>query len=585
MRSALRVLIRRRLRTPDGRGWLPDERLIVFTEFKTTLDYLVRRLREDFPGDAAVLQLFGAGDMDERERDAVKAAFNDPAAPVRILVATDAASEGLNLQTSARLLLHYDVPWNPARLEQRNGRIDRYGQARDVTVFHFSSDDDADLAFLAFIVLKVHQIREDLGATGEVLDAAVQRRLIENIADADVRRDLELGLDAARRVAAIPRDSSARSAAIGAQELGRQIEALRQELDLDPETLRTTLSAALCHSAPPPRLEPDHRPNYWRLVQPVPAGWRDVVDDSLRVATHAGAALGALPAIAFDAAACVENVAGRLIFRPPNDVALLHLWHPVVQQVLQHFARRRFPGTTASASRWTVTVDPQLPAGVDAWILLTLEEIGVNELRETLHHWLRTLVIPVSARHLAPPIAHRPASALRLPAAIPPSAALAGRAQLLWADVETDLRNLVVSETARLTERLRSQLTTDRGEAEHREEDRFRSRQGELSALITTTRIERLEHEINFIRSEQSQLHLLDPDNYLARLQDSAEAKQGELVRLRGHIEGLREQLQRERDRVLNQLIPRRYSLRGEAQCLPVAAEIRFRSDSGEVRR
>ena len=70
--------------------------------------------------------------MDEPERDTIKRAFNDPADPVRVLVATDAASEGLNLQATARYLLHYDIPWNPSRLEQRNGRLDRHGQARDV---------------------------------------------------------------------------------------------------------------------------------------------------------------------------------------------------------------------------------------------------------------------------------------------------------------------------------------------------------------------------------------------------------------------------------------------------------------------
>ena len=65
--------------------------------------------------------------MGATERESVKDAFNDPGARVRILVATDAASEGLNLHRTARYLLHYDCPWNPSRLEQRNGRLDRYG--------------------------------------------------------------------------------------------------------------------------------------------------------------------------------------------------------------------------------------------------------------------------------------------------------------------------------------------------------------------------------------------------------------------------------------------------------------------------
>ena len=165
-------LIDRRLRTGDH--FRDDERLIVFTEYKTTLDYLARRLRQRYPADR-VLTLFGAGGpdgMNELDRENVKAAFNSPASPVRILVATDAASEGLNLHRTARYLLHFDCPWNPSRLEQRNGRLDRYGQSRDVTVFHFMSDTDQDVRFLAHVVHKADEIREDLGSANEVFDRA-----------------------------------------------------------------------------------------------------------------------------------------------------------------------------------------------------------------------------------------------------------------------------------------------------------------------------------------------------------------------------------------------------------------------------
>src|SRR5690606_7938778 len=119
----------------------------------------------------------------------IKDAFNDPAAPVRVLLATDAASEGLNLQETARLLLHFEIPWNPSRLEQRNGRLDRHGQARDVTVYHFTSDDDADLRFLRRVVGKVEQIREDLGAVGELFDAAFARRFVD-LEDGDTVTDM-----------------------------------------------------------------------------------------------------------------------------------------------------------------------------------------------------------------------------------------------------------------------------------------------------------------------------------------------------------------------------------------------------------
>lgn len=99
----LQELIGKELRNAEQ--WKSDERLIVFTEYKTTLDYLVNRLQAEYGAEAgSICQLYGG--MNDDEREAVKRAFNDPDSSVRILVATDAASEGLNLQHTARLLMH-----------------------------------------------------------------------------------------------------------------------------------------------------------------------------------------------------------------------------------------------------------------------------------------------------------------------------------------------------------------------------------------------------------------------------------------------------------------------------------------------
>lgn len=581
--DALRDLVSRLLRTPDGRAWRDGERLVVFTEYKTTLDALVHRLRADFPDDGAIVQLYGSGDMDETEKEAVKAAFNDPASAVRILIATDAASEGLNLQRTARYLHHYDVPWNPSRLEQRNGRIDRYGQSRDVTVSHFISDDDADLAFMAFIAAKVHQIRHDLGATGEVIDAAVQRRLIQAVSDTDLRLELERDLARLAGATEMPHDATARSGELrSGSALGEQLAALRRELDLSGDTLRATVESGLGHHAPPPRLLPDGRPGFWRLAQPIPGPWRDVVDEHLRIATIAGAALGALPAVAFDPTACVVEIAGRPLFRPPADSALLHLWHPVVRHTLQHFSRRRFPGISASATRWCVTHSDLLPADTDAWVLVTVEELGVNELRETFRHWVRTLVFPITSGRLGSALPHAEAATLAPAQAPAPLAPALNRARDLWLEIEDDLRAQLDQRTSHLTQLLATTLGSELADARERERSRFQSRNAELSELITERRLEKLERELELIRAEEGSL-LFDPDGYIARLRLSAEDKQIELARLRSHIEELRAQLARERDRVLQQLLPRRHALRGEAQCLPVTIEIRLRRQEGSA--
>jgi hypothetical protein len=143
-------------------------------------------------------------------------------------------------------------------------------------------------------------------------------------------------------------------------------------------------------------------------------------------------------------------------------------------------------------------------------------------------------------------------------------------------DVEDEVRVQLAGHATALTKRLSAQLDTEQAAAKDREQERFRSRQAELSKLITESRLERLERDLDQLREEEGSL-LFDPDGYAARLRVSAEQKQVELGRIRRHTEDLREQLSKERERTLMQLIPRRYALRGEAQCLPVSVEIRLR--------
>ena len=106
-----------------------DRRLIVFTEYADTKRYLAAILRAAFDGtaDGELRLMEFHGGMSDRQREEVQRAFNGPPAqyPVRILLATDAAREGVNLQGYCADIFHFDVPWNPARLEQRNGRVDR----------------------------------------------------------------------------------------------------------------------------------------------------------------------------------------------------------------------------------------------------------------------------------------------------------------------------------------------------------------------------------------------------------------------------------------------------------------------------
>ena len=111
------------------------------------------------------------------------------------------------------------------------------------------------------------------------------------------------------------------------------------------------------------------------------------------------------PRAVFDPKHFVQMLSGRPVFRPAKDTALLHLGHPLFRHALGLFARARFPGghQGVSASRWTVRVG-NIPLGFDALLLLTIEELAVNELREPFHHWVRTVRLPIRSGALGEPL-------------------------------------------------------------------------------------------------------------------------------------------------------------------------------------
>ncbi len=566
--ATLCKLIDERLR--DAGGWRDDERLVVFTEYKTTLDYLLARLRRHYrKHDDRFLTLFGG--MADPEREAIKDAFNDPAATVRVLIATDAASEGLNLQSTARYLLHYDCPWNPSRLEQRNGRLDRHGQARDVHVFHFASERDADLKFLAYLIGKVDQIREDLGATGELFDEATHRRLVQGDELANVQQSLDRQISRVRGEATVEADNSAGPAA-GEERIAERLDALAAEIDYDPETARRTLDTALSiHAGRPQVGEPDALDRF-QLLDPSLPGWKDVVDETVRRRT-AARGLGPIPRLTFSGRAFMVAVGRREVFRPRLDTLMLHLAHPLMRKATGTLVRRRYPGPQA-VSRWCVRTGA-VPAGAQALVLLHLEEIGVNDLRETFHHWTATVAMPVARQAIGAPLPHLPARQLADAHPCQDSAGVAAARDLLDA-IEPDLQEFVKSWRRQLTGRLRAELKSDGETARRQEDERYQSRQGEVSALIAENTLAKLEKDVARLKAERRQGMLFDNDSYMDRLDRDIQIKQEELERRRTHYEEVREQLSRERERIMNHVLPRRYALKGAAQVFPVALEIRF---------
>jgi superfamily II DNA or RNA helicase len=565
--NALRALIERLLL--QNEKWRDDERLVVFTEYKTTLDYLVRRLRECFDPER-ILMLYGG--MDDSEREAIKQQFNDPASAVRLLIATDAASEGINLQHTARYLLHFDCPWNPSKLEQRNGRLDRHGQARDVVVHHFVSDDDQDLRFLAHVIGKANEIREDLGSANELFDEAAHRRLVQGESAAVVQSDLDKRVAAARGRSAFTADATTETNAEG-KAAGDELRALASELDLAPTSVKDMLETAMSIRHGRPQLAAAPADATWKILKPDLAGWCEVIDGSLRLNQGPGKR-GAVQRLAFDPGPFLDNIGGRLVFRPRPDISLIHLSHPMIQRALSALARRRFPGGQDAVSRWTVRLG-DIPTSADALILLSLEELAVNDLHESYHHWVKTLAFPVKAGNLGEPLPHKPAQSLNhsRPTQDPRNISAA---QSLLEEVDPGLKAFIAVYSEKLTTALRQNLISAYQLARKEEDERYRSRQGEISSLIVENTLAKLERDIDRLKEERRQGLLFEAADSLEAIDRSIEEKEVELERRRKHYEEVRVQLEIERGRILNYLLPLRFAMTSPAQVFPVCIEIRL---------
>ena len=164
-----------------GARW-NNRRVLIFTEYTDTKRYLLDQLGNAIAGsdgDSERIMTFHGG-MGEERRELIKAAFNaDPERhPLRILIATDAAREGVNLQNHCADLFHADVPWNPSRMEQRNGRIDRKLQRAPLVRCHyFVVHQRAEDRVLDVLVGKSKVIHEELGSLAPVVATRVDKML------------------------------------------------------------------------------------------------------------------------------------------------------------------------------------------------------------------------------------------------------------------------------------------------------------------------------------------------------------------------------------------------------------------------
>jgi hypothetical protein len=383
----LEALIREHLCPQLGKEGAPwnGERLLIFTEYADTKDWLERRVRELIAGSdqaEARIATFHGGIRDER-REAIKRSFNSPPEedPLRILIATDAAREGVNLQNHCKRLVHFDVPWNPGRMEQRNGRIDRTLQrSAQVYCHYFVLPQRPEDNVLDTVVRKTDQIRQELGCLPPVVIRKLNDLLARGInptALAATIAEIE-GLEeeeAFRRTRALL-DEELEGSRERKEELEKQVGTLERYLDRSRKWLhfstgqfRDALNTSLqltgerhgnhglgLRPRDPAQAAQDPERAIWDFpaANELPGGdavWGDVLD-ALRPPRQPGQKLWQWRQ---------DTALQPVVFRDPQEVNAdrvhLHLEHPLVTRLLNRFLMRGFQSDALSRAAVLGTTD------------------------------------------------------------------------------------------------------------------------------------------------------------------------------------------------------------------------------------
>jgi superfamily II DNA or RNA helicase len=382
-----------------GKTWT-ERHLLIFTEYEDTRRWVERLLREAVAhterAEERIAVFSGSTSADRRE--GIKRAFNTAPAddPLRILIATDAAREGLNLQRQCRDLFHLDLPWNPSRLEQRNGRIDRKLQpAKKVYCRYFIYAQRPEDRVLRRLVEKTEVIRKQLGSASPVIET----RISELLAGGIERSSADLVAAEIERIEQSEKERRARDDLEPLREadapLARRIEQLRSQLKrsqdrvgVDRVQLQRVVTYGLRLAGAPP-LHENRTENGPRQFEFRPHEIASISDEGL------GRIVGAL-----------REPTDRLgtgplrpvSFDPPPDsdakTVQLHLEHPLVTRLIDRFLNQGL--VHHELSRACLAVAPDAVPRVVMMGRLSLWGSGAARLHEE--------IVRVAARWVEPQI-------------------------------------------------------------------------------------------------------------------------------------------------------------------------------------
>jgi superfamily II DNA or RNA helicase len=305
-------------------GQWNERRVILFTEYRTTHQWMHEILASHGLGGERLAILHGGIAQDEREK--VKAAFqtSPKTSAVRILLATDAASEGIDLQNHCNCLIHLEIPYNPNVMEQRNGRIDRHGQRqKEVLIWHpVDSGENGKVSIgghgddILRALRKLESMRADMGSVNPVIAPQMSGLIEGSIRDLDTRV-AEARIAKTRRFVSVERELKERVTKLHDRLLSTQ-----HDFHLTPEHILMAVNTGLALVGRP-HLEPFVLPD-------APAG-----------------SVYRMPALSGTWARCLEGLRhphtqqvrpitfDHRVAKGRDDVVLVHLNHRLVQMCLR----------------------------------------------------------------------------------------------------------------------------------------------------------------------------------------------------------------------------------------------------------
>ena len=551
----------------DGNSW-NGERVLIFTEYVDTLRYITKQFDKKGWKEPTVGILMGGSSEDERSL--IKARFNDPTSETRILIATDAAAEGLNLQHTCRYLIHVEVPWNPMRLEQRNGRLDRHGQEREVMTHHFKSSQVEEMEMLDYVARKANTVREDLGKTGKILDESVMARFTGATQTSleEWKRDTNQFIDGLAAQLLDEDDAKSYADRGGIEEQKAASDAHTSWSDrfgLSEASLRRLFEHGVSLSKG--SLSADEEDGFLRWNS-VPAGWLPMVDSRMVLARGAGRLK-----MCFD----VSRMRGDSQTRWRKDATLLRLGHPAMTKSAKRLQRLLWENTATSDtpfSRWSVEVSDQV---TEPCFEVAILRIARNKLREpvlaeldvTTHSFIDGTIVSEGVRaNLGQKIEGAIATELQQ------------KIRMAWMkNSSATVQELTQARTANWLEDLDHRLSIALSASLADEKKAYEKRMKELkkSTERNENSIERIRMELE--RWEERSLQLTLEGYRMPKAVAKTEEMKAKLVdaefkRRRVHVDEQIERLRKEKSRVLEKVTPNRFTRRGDPQVWPLGVRV-----------